>query len=41
MAPSYPIGVLARKFNDKARIWPLGQYRGDAVVAAMVAFLAQ
>lgn len=41
MAPSYPIGVLAERFNRKARIWPLGQYRSDAVVAAMVAYLAE
>jgi hypothetical protein len=41
MAPSYPIGVLAERFNRKARIWPLGQYRSEAVVAAMVAYLAE
>ena len=41
MAPSDAIGVLAERFNRKTRIWPLGQYRSDAVVAAMVAYLAE
>ena len=41
MAPSYPIGVLAEQFNRKARVWPLGQYGGDQVLAAMVAYLAE
>jgi len=35
------IGGVAQRFHRKARIWPLGQYSNEAVLPAMVAYLAE